>query len=131
MRTVTDAFEPQRPGGPAGGRRGLDRYRNYFLAYAVWLAAGALGLLPLLYGPVALAGLLELGEANRWVVSAYQRFGFVLLGLGWLVGVLYAEHYLRASVAKGRLGRAVRRVAAGVALIVLPFLGLLALPVFL
>ena len=127
MRTVTDAFE-QRPGGPAD-RRG--RYLAYGLAYAVWLAAAAAGLLPLLYGPAALAGLMELLEANRWVTSAYQRFGFVLLGLGWLVGVLYAEHYLRVSVAKRRLGRAIRRVAAGAALLVLPWLGLLALPVFL
>lgn len=128
MRTVTDAFEPQWPGGPARQR---DRYLAYGLAYAVWLAAAAAGLLPLLYGPAALAGLMELLEANRWVTSAYQRFGFVLLGLGWLVGVLYAEHYLRVSVAKRRLGRAIRRVAAGAALLVLPWLGLLALPVFL
>lgn len=105
--------------------------RGYFLAYAVWLSAAALGALPLFYGPPAVASVMSAFGLNRWVVSAFQRFGFVLLGLGWMIGVLYAEHYLRNSVSRGHLGRAMGRVFMVTGIIVLLFLLLLVLPFFL
>ena len=83
----------------------------YFLAYAVWLIAGALITLPLLYGPPAISGILQMLDATRWAISAVQRFGFVGLGLMWLVAMLLSEHYLRTSAGKGELGQAIRKVA--------------------
>ncbi len=109
----------------------LVQNRFYFIAYGVWLAAGALGALPLLFGPAPLATLMELMGINYWIISAIQRFSYVFLGLGWLIGVLYAEHYLRTSVARHRLGRAVVRVIIAVLVILLLLVLLTILPVFL
>ncbi len=105
--------------------------RAYFAAYGIWLLAASVGILPLLYGPEPLASLMELIGINRWVISAIQRFSYVFLGLGWLIGVLYAEHYLRASVARQHLGHAIVRVSV-VLFVLLLLLALLALvPIFL
>ena len=85
--------------------------KSYFLAYAVWFISGALITLPLLYAPPAVSGILLKLDATRWAISAVQRFGFVGLGLMWLIAVLLSEHYLRTSAGTGQLGKAIARVA--------------------
>ena len=84
---------------------------SYFLAYAAWLISGAFITLPLLYGPPAISSILQKLDATRWAISAVQRFGFVGLGLLWLIAILLSEHYLRTSAGKGQLGIAIARVA--------------------
>lgn len=104
--------------------------RKYLVAYLVWAASAVIWALPLLLGPQLIAGAMEFSEFSRWTISAFQRFGFVLLGLAWLVAVIFAEHYLRTSATRQRLPRALIRV--GVAnLIVVVLLLLPALPLFL
>lgn len=83
----------------------------FFLAYAVWLIASAFLALPLLYGIPGVSGILEKLDATRWAISAVQRFGFVGIGLLWLIAVLLAEHLLRTSAGNGTLGKAIGRVA--------------------
>ncbi len=109
----------------------LVQNRAYFAAYAVWVLAATVGALPLLFGPAPLAGLMEALDINYWIISAVQRFSYVFLGLGWLIGVLYAEHYLRNSVARHRLGRAVVRVGLALGVILILLVLLTFLPVFL
>ncbi len=92
--------------------------RAYFLAYAVWVISGAFITLPLLYGPPAVSGILQVLDATRWAISAVQRFGFVGVGLLWLVAVLLSEHYLRTSVGQGELGKAIRKVATSTGIVV-------------
>ncbi len=109
----------------------LVQNRAYFVAYAGWVLAAGVGALPLLFGPAPLASLLELLDVNYWIISAIQRFSYVFLGLGWLVGVLYAEHYLRTSVPRHRLRKAL--VRTGITLLVILILLVLVtlLPAFL
>ncbi len=101
-----------------GTRNWLMANRPYFLAYAVWLISGAFITLPLLYGPPAVSGILQMLGATRWAISAVQRFGFVGLGLMWLVAMLLSEHHLRTSAGKGELGKAIRKVAQLTGLVV-------------
>ena len=94
-----------------GTRIWLGENKSYFLAYAVWFISGAMITLPLLYGPPAVSSILQKLDATRWAISAVQRFGFVGLGLLWLIAILLSEHYLRTSAGKGQLGIAIARVA--------------------
>ena len=94
-----------------GTRIWLGENKSYFLAYAVWFISGALITLPVLYVPPAVSGILQKLDATRWAISAVQKFGFVGLGLMWLIAVLLSEHYLRSSAGKGELGKAIARVA--------------------
>ena len=88
-----------------------NRVDKYFLVYLVWLLAAAAWVWPLLIAPQAVAGMLDILGVHRFTISAIQRFGFVLLGLAWLVATLWTEHYLRTSVARQRVVRSVVRVA--------------------
>ena len=88
-----------------------NRVDKYFLVYMVWLLAAAAWVWPLLISPQAMAGMLDVLGVHRFTISAIQRFGFVLLGLAWLVATLWTEHYLRTSVSRQRVVRAVVRVA--------------------
>ncbi len=114
-----------------GTRNWFAAHRSYFLAYGVWLISSALITLPLLYGPPAISGILQKLDATRWAISAVQRFGFVGLGLAWLVATLLSEHYLRTSAGKGELGQAIRKVATHTGIVVAVTVVVYALPVFL
>lgn len=87
-----------------------NRVDKYFLVYLVWLLAAAAWVWTLLISPQAMAGMLDVLGVHRFIISAIQRFGFVLLGLAWLVATLWTEHYLRTSVSKQRVVRSVVRV---------------------
>lgn len=87
-----------------------NRVDKYFLVYLVWLLAAAAWVWTLLISPQAMAGMLDVLGVHRFTISAIQRFGFVLLGLAWLVATLWTEHYLRTSVSKQRVVRSVVRV---------------------
>ena len=87
-----------------------NRLDKYLLVYLVWVLACGLWVLPFLTAPQALAGMLDQLGVSRWAISAFQRFGFVLLGLAWLVATIWTEHYLRTSVSKQRLARSAIRV---------------------
>ncbi len=112
-------------------RNWLVANRLYFLAYVVWLIAGACLTLPLLYAPPAISGILQALGASRWTISAVQRFGFVGLGLMWLVAALISEHYLRISAGKEELGKAILRVAWIVGIVVVVTVIIYLLPAFL
>ncbi len=87
-----------------------NRVDKYFLVYLVWALATAAWVWPLLTAPQSMAGMLDMLGVHRFTISAIQRFGFVLLGLAWLVATLWTEHYLRTSVSRQRVVRSVVRV---------------------
>jgi hypothetical protein len=48
---------------------------------------------------------------NPWSVRGFDRWGVFLLGMAWLVAMLWLESYLRDGVQRGRLLRRAGRVA--------------------
>lgn len=82
----------------------------YIAVYAVWVAFFVAGFWLIPQVRILLLDLAGLTPANRWILSAIDRYATLLLGLIWLVIVLYVEHYLRTAVEAGRLGRRILRV---------------------
>jgi len=77
----------------------------YLACYALWLGLSALGVWLIFTLRSVLVGLAFVLRLNPWQVRAVDNFGFVTLGLIWLVGILLLEHRLREAVAKRRLWR--------------------------
>jgi hypothetical protein len=75
----------------------------YLACYALWLGLSALGVWLILAARSALIELAFALRFNPWVLRAVDDFGFVTLGLIWLVGVLLLEHSLREGVTSNRL----------------------------
>jgi hypothetical protein len=82
----------------------------YLACYVLWLALSALGVWLIFSLRAVLVGLAFVLRLNPWQVRAVDNFGFVTLGLIWLVGILLLEHRLREAVAKHRLWRRVAYV---------------------
>jgi len=77
----------------------------YLAAYALWIGFSALGVWLIFALRSVLVRLAFVFRFNPWQVRAVDNFGFVTLGLIWLVGILLLEHRLREAVAKRRLWR--------------------------
>lgn len=69
-------------------------------SYVLWLVTAALGVVDIL---IARRLLLESAVAlnvNPWAHSAIDKFGLVILGIGWLILTYAAEAYYRKAVAE-------------------------------
>jgi hypothetical protein len=78
--------------------------------YLLWLVSAALGVADLLVARTVLgAAAFELG-ADRWSLPAIEKFGFLALGIVWLVLVYVCEALYQKDAAVG-MGRLVRRFA--------------------
>src|SRR4029079_16462536 len=75
----------------------------YLACYALWLGPSALGVWLILAARSALIRLAFALRFHPWILRAVDDFGFVTLGLLWLVGVLLLEHSLREGVTRKRL----------------------------
>lgn len=95
---------------PAPGA--LPRWVSYILCYLIWLvlAAGAVWLM--LQLRLNLLDIAMAANVNPWALGAIDKFGLLLLGLGWLVAVFIVENYLRMGVERGVLWRRIGRIAA-------------------
>jgi hypothetical protein len=99
MSTHGDSSEPLRRTLPL-----------YLACYALWLGFAALAVwLILALRPVLFLLSVRL-RFNPWQIRAVDNFGFVTLGLLWLVCVLVVEHYFRQGVVKHRFWRRAARV---------------------
>jgi hypothetical protein len=82
---------------------------SYVLAYMCWLLTAALSMATLFMVRTALnvAWPVMVGtEARaRWALRAIDRFSLVLLGLVWLVYVIFVEQYYRSSITEVRTRR--------------------------
>jgi len=81
----------------------MRRVLGYVLCYLLWVVSAALGFLGLLVGRGLLIGLFSLTRANRWVLSAIDKFGLLILGLICLGFVIFCESYYREGVEESKL----------------------------
>jgi hypothetical protein len=77
----------------------------YALCYLMWAVSAALGVLAMIFSRGLLVSVFALTPANRWILSAVDKFGLILLGLAWLVFVIAVESYYRNGVDGGDLAR--------------------------
>ena len=75
---------------------------GYAIAYMFWLLVALLALGAVFMLRAALNVFWPAMEWNRWLLRAVDRFGLVILGLLWLVYVIFCEHQLRSSITEVR-----------------------------
>ncbi|MEZ4661094.1 MAG: hypothetical protein R2911_26385 [Caldilineaceae bacterium] len=80
--------------------------------YAAWIASSAVGLWLVLHLRINLIDIGMWLEASPWIFGAVDKFGTILLGLGWLISVFLAEIYLRGGLNAGQLYQRIGRIAA-------------------
>ncbi len=71
---------------------------RYVLAYVLWVITMAVGMLGILQLRNAINILWPALGGSRWTLRAVDRFGFVLLSLGWLIFAILTEYHYRTSV---------------------------------
>ncbi len=83
---------------------------RYVLCYLIWVfaAAGAFWLLFMIRNLVV--GLAILAHMNPWAVQATDKWGLFVLGLAWLLVIIWMESHLRSNVQRGRLWVSTRRI---------------------
>ena len=74
---------------------------KYAIGYLCWLTTAASTLLAILLIRNSINLIWPALGGSRWVLRPIDRFGLVLMGLGWLVFVLFLENYYRTGVYRG------------------------------
>jgi hypothetical protein len=78
----------------------------WWLLYVVsWVGSSALALWLTLQLRINLIDLNNFLGWGPWILIGIDKFGILLLGLGWLISVFVIEMYLRNSPTLVRLGR--------------------------
>ena len=77
---------------------------GYLLAYMCWICTAAAGMLALLQARNALNVLWPAAGGSHWVLRPIDRFGLVLMGLLWLVYVIFCEQNYRTAITAVRAG---------------------------
>jgi hypothetical protein len=88
----------------ASSTRG-DRLPAYLLAYLLWAVVGVLGLVALARLREAALHLVVVARWSPWVMGFVDKSALILLGLAWLILILFCEAYFRAGVKRGNLLR--------------------------
>jgi len=83
---------------------------KYSLGYACWIFTAVLTMLSILLIRNTFNVAWPLLGGNRWALRPIDRFGVVLMGLGWLVFVIFLENHYRTGVSTG-LQRRLRSAA--------------------
>jgi hypothetical protein len=71
---------------------------GYALAYACWICTAAAGMLAMFQARNMLNVMWPALGWSRWVLRSVDRFGLVLMGLLWLVYVIFVEQHYRSSI---------------------------------
>jgi hypothetical protein len=87
--------------GIAGQTLSVTDLLKYLVGYVCWTITAAAGLVSMLLTRMMLNVAWPALGGNRWVIRAVDRFGLVLMGIIWLVFVIYLEHYYRVGVTMG------------------------------
>ena len=74
---------------------------KYLIGYLCWLFTAAAAMLSILLIRNTINVVWPVLGGSRWVLRPIDRFGLVLMGLGWLIFVLFLEHYYRTGVYQG------------------------------
>jgi len=69
----------------------------------LWIITSTLGLLGILIARSAIAKAYITLRLNPWAFREADKWGFLLLGLAWLVFVVACEGYYREGVPQGKL----------------------------
>ncbi len=91
----------------------------WWLSYSLgWVGISGMALWLIMQMRINLIDLNNFLGWGPWILGAVDKFGLILLGLGWLIGVLALEMYLRAASTVARLGQRLLRMflAVGVSL---------------
>jgi len=83
------------------GRLSVRDLLKYSLGYVCWISTAAVTMLAILLMRNALNLVWPLLGGSRWALRPIDRFGLVLMGLGWLVFVIFLENFYRTGVATG------------------------------
>jgi hypothetical protein len=78
--------------------------------YLAWLFSSALAAYVALKAWEAILQVYIALRLSRWGYAAVHHFSIVIIGLAWLVCVLFIESYYRIAVGKGQLPRRILRV---------------------
>ena len=82
---------------------------GYVLVYLLWLVVALVAMVIILYLRNTLNVVWPMLGWSRWVLRPVDRFGLVLMGLAWLVYVIFVEQYYRSAITDVRLRRLHRR----------------------
>jgi hypothetical protein len=86
--------------------RGWQETLLWWLLYVVsWVGSSALALWLTLQLRINLIDLNNFLGWGPWILIGIDKFGILLLGLGWLISVFVIEMYLRNSSTVARLGQ--------------------------
>lgn len=75
----------------------------YLLVYLLWAIAGVLGLVALARLREAALHLVVVARWSPWVMGFVDKAALILLGLAWLILILFCEAYFRAGAKKRAL----------------------------
>ncbi len=76
---------------------------RWILVYVFWVTTAGLGFLCLISARNSSLSILYLFSVSRWVAPAVDKIVFLILGVLWLVLVIFTEYYYRQAVAKNIL----------------------------
>ncbi|MHB0874416.1 MAG: hypothetical protein ACYC5O_00075 [Anaerolineae bacterium] len=94
---------------------------KYAAVYAGWIVGALLGGYALLTLWQTITKTYSILFPGSWGYGAVYMFSIVIIGLGWLVGVLLLEDYYRKGLTTGLLGkRFVRITIAELIMLVVP-----------
>jgi hypothetical protein len=88
------------------------RTRAIAIYLLFWLILTLTGLWLMFESRETLVEVMIYANLNPWAVRGIDRLAIFVLGIGWFVGLMWIDHYLRTGIAKKRLWRNIGRVAA-------------------
>jgi len=95
--------------------QGWQQQLRWWLIYVVsWVGSSALSLWLTLQLRVNLIDLNNFLGWGPWVLIGIDKFGILLLGLGWLIGVFVCEIYLRATTTVAMILRRASHLFLGI-----------------
>lgn len=99
---------------PKTGRTRLSQVATVAVVLVLWLVTAALGVAALLIARRLLLETAYALDVNPWAHGAIDKFGFIILGIGWLMFVYFVEH-IYSKAAEVSLRRLLRSfaIAAG------------------
>lgn len=108
------------------------QFLPYLFCYAAWLGFIVVGYWLFTQLRATLFDLVWLSSQNVWLARSVNQWSAVILGLAWLVAIMFLENYLRVGVTKSQLWARIKRVlwvslaiagmTIGVQLILIPLL---------
>lgn len=103
------------------------RVLNFVACYGLWIALCLFAgwVLAEIHRELILISM-QLG-ANQWVARAVHQLSLPVLGIIWLVGIFFLEHYMRSAGPIRRMLVRAARVAGVLLVVVLLFYALTAL----